>query len=428
MNATTETAANPAARRSFGVLLVANAISLLGSAITIVALPLFVLSRSGSILEVSLSGFFMVAPTILAAAFGGPIIDRVGFKRTSVLTDLLVGSVLVLVPVLNQAGALPLEILLALVMLRTLFDVPGIIARESLIPNLAAEAEVGLDLANSLYETVPRLAVLMGPVVAAALVPVIGAANVLYIDAGTFFLSSLLIRWGVRSEATEKAEAGGGYLAELREGYELVRGDRLVLSLLAIVVVTNFVDYPFPILILVIYAGSVLNHSADVGILVGATGAGSLLGTLSYGWFARRSSIPRRAVMIGAFIGVAISRVLLVGLPGILGAAALLFLAGLSDGPINPLLNTVIQERVPEHLRGRAFGFIYAFAVISAPFGVLVAGFALDQLGLTAALAGAAGVWVLAAAGVTRSRSVRALGDTAGPRLANTVVPPDPSP
>ncbi len=418
------------ARSSFAVLLTANAISLLGSAITIVALPLFVLSRSGSILEVAVSGFFSVAPTIIAGALGGPIVDRVGFKRMSVVADLLVGSVLILIPVLSHAGALPIGILLVLVVLRTLFDVPGVVARESLIPNIAAEAEINLDSANSLYETVPRTALLLGPVIAAALVPVIGAANMLYIDAGTFLLSAILIWWGVAYEAGEKPAPEGaadGYLAELREGFQLVRGDRLLLSLLAIVVVTNFVDQPFPALILVVYAGSVLDHTADVGVLVGATGGGTLLGTLLYGWFARRSSVSRRAVMLGSFVGVAVSRLLLIGLPGLVGAALLLFAAGLLSGPINPLLNTVVQERVPEHMRGRAFGVIYAIAVTSAPFGVLVGGLALEQLGLTATLVGAAVAWVIAAAAVATSPTVRQLGYTEGRDRAQATLVPEPA-
>jgi MFS family permease len=400
------------AKLSFGALLVANAISLLGSAITIVALPLFVLSRSDSILEVALSGFASVLPVVLAGALGGTLIDRIGYRRVSIGSDLLVAVVLVTIPLLDAVGFLPLSLLLVLVVLRTLFDVPGMIARESLLPDLAAEARIGLDSANSLYETLPRVGLLVGPVLAAALVPLIGAANTLYLDAATFLFSAALIRLWVRGRQRRREASSEGYLAELREGFSLVAADSVLVALLSIVLVTNFVDEPFPVLILVIYAETVIGSAATVGILVAATAAGALLGTLLYGWLARRFVLSRRLVMIVAFAAVAATRLLLVPLPGLVGAATLLFVAGLASGPINPLLNTVIQERVPEDMRGRVFGFITAIAFAAAPLGVLVGGVALEQLGLAPTLAIVAGVWSVIALVVGNSDSIKSLGRT----------------
>jgi MFS family permease len=68
-------------------LLGANAISWVGNIMTSVAVPWFVLVTTGSAARTGLTGAAIGVGTVLAAFFGGPVVDRLGFKRTSVLAD-----------------------------------------------------------------------------------------------------------------------------------------------------------------------------------------------------------------------------------------------------------------------------------------------------------------------------------------------------
>ena len=67
-----------------------------------------------------------------------------------------------------------------------------------------------------------------------------------------------------------------------------------------------------------------------------------------------------------------------------------LVIAGIAAGPLNPIMGTIQYERIPADLRGRVFGAITAGAYLAMPFGILMAGFALDRIGIQ---------WVLIALG-----------------------------
>src|SRR5690349_4860063 len=81
-------------------LFIANAVSLLGNMITMIAIPWFVLQITGSAIQTGITGFFTVLPLVLAGFFGGTFIDRLGYKQTSVLSDLASGLTSTLIPLL----------------------------------------------------------------------------------------------------------------------------------------------------------------------------------------------------------------------------------------------------------------------------------------------------------------------------------------
>ena len=68
-------------RTSLRALLTANAISITGNKMTLLAIPWFVLQTTGSPSRTALAGFFSFLPVALSSFLGGPLIDRIGFKR-----------------------------------------------------------------------------------------------------------------------------------------------------------------------------------------------------------------------------------------------------------------------------------------------------------------------------------------------------------
>src|SRR5947208_7768206 len=110
-------------------LLAANTISQIGSALTFIAVPWFVLETTGSAAKTGLTGVFEALPFIIAGIFGGALVDRLGFKRTSILADLTSGLTLALIPLLYHTVGLAFCQLLALSFLSNLFYTPGSTAR-----------------------------------------------------------------------------------------------------------------------------------------------------------------------------------------------------------------------------------------------------------------------------------------------------------
>ena len=72
-------------------LLTAHTVSLTGNMLTLIALPLYVLAKTGSPAATGLAGAFATAPVVLGGAFGGVRVDRIGYRRASLLADLVSG-------------------------------------------------------------------------------------------------------------------------------------------------------------------------------------------------------------------------------------------------------------------------------------------------------------------------------------------------
>ena len=174
-------------------LLAANAISFTGNAMSMVAVPWFVLETTGSASQTGITAAVIAVAAILAALVGGSAVDRLGYKRMSVVSDLASAVPVALVPILHHTTGLAFWQLLVLVFLSALLDTPGNSARLALVPELAAKAEMPLERANAAMQSLQRGANLVGAPIAGLLIAVLGAANVLLIDAATFAVSAVLV-------------------------------------------------------------------------------------------------------------------------------------------------------------------------------------------------------------------------------------------
>lgn len=82
----------------------------------------------------------------------------------------------------------------------------------------------------------------------------------------------------------------------------------------------------------------------------------------------------------------------------------------LASGPVNPIISTVIFERVPPEMRGRVLGVVTAGAYVAIPLGALVAGFAVDALGVGGALLVMVVAWLVVTATIWLNPGIRQMG------------------
>ena len=359
-------------------LLAANAISLVGNALTAVALPWFVLQTTGSAARTGLVAAFAILPAFAAGTFGGTLVDRVGFKRVSVIADLVSGGAIAVIPLLYGTIGLAFWQLLALVFLGALLDIPGLTARRSLLPDLAARAGWRLERANAGFESSQHLALLLGPPLAGLLIASLGAAGVLWLDAVTFAASAALVAGAVPAAPVRPPVASERYLTQLAAGLRFLRGDRLLLVLAFTLMTTNALTPVFSLL-LPVYVDETFGRATVLGLAVAAAGAGSLAGALAYGAAGHR--LPRRALWLLAFLVAPLDLWVLATSPSVPVLVAALALAGLISGPLNPLLVTVRHERIPAELRGRVFAAFSAIALVAEPVGLFLAGILVDGIG-----------------------------------------------
>lgn len=370
-------------------LLAANAISMIGNMLTFVAVPWFVLQSTGSATKTGITVAVGSVPIIIAGIFGGAIIDRIGHKRASVVSDLASGVTVMLIPLLHHTIGLQYWQLLVLVFLGAILDAPGETARRSIFPDLAERAGMPLERANAIYQIMSRFAGLLGPPLAGLLIAILGASNVLWIDAVTFGASALIVAAGVPrlapAKVAEEEEAPPSrYLQEVAEGFRFIRRERLVSWMVITMSVGSLIAEPLYAVILPVYANQVFGSAVDLGLMFAALAAGSLAGNGLYIAFGTR--IPRRPMMIGGFAIRALSFWVLVTMPSLEVIAAAIFFNALFLEPVNPLYMTIMQERVPARMRGRVFGASMAIAMSTLPLGMIGYGYLLEATSLQTTL------------------------------------------
>jgi MFS family permease len=128
-------------RRPLYALLTAAGISQIGNGMTIVAGPWFVLQTTGSAAKIGLVGAAF-AFGLLMPILGGPLIDRLGFRRGSVLADLVSAAAVASIPTLHLAGVLQYWQIVVLVFILTSVNSQGDTARLALVPALAHRAHM----------------------------------------------------------------------------------------------------------------------------------------------------------------------------------------------------------------------------------------------------------------------------------------------
>ncbi len=176
----------------FLALISANIISQVGNVLTFLALPWFVFTTTGSPGKTALAGIFEILPVILMALFSGYLLNRLGFKRASVLADFGSAAFVALILLLYITNSLEFWELLLLVFLRSLCNTPGTTARQSLVPEVAEQSGVSLEMANSASQVVQRLSLLLGSPLAGFLIVLLSPVNLLWLDAASFIISALI--------------------------------------------------------------------------------------------------------------------------------------------------------------------------------------------------------------------------------------------
>jgi MFS family permease len=381
------------------ILLTAKTISIIGNNLTVIAVPWFVLDTTGSAAKAGLVSFCSTVPMVLAALFGGPLIDRIGLRRTSVGCDLASAVTTVLVPLLYLSFGLALWQLMILVAVGGLFQTPGDTARGVMLPDAAERAHLSIAQAASAFDASFRGARMIGAPLAGVLIAAIGPAQALFIDAATFAVSAVLIAFFMRTtkaDATSEAKPGlGSYFRELREGMVFVRRQGIIFATIFLCMVTNGLDQGWNSVLLPLHTREELGGSAVLGLLVGAMSLGAVLGTVLYGTLGHR--FPRFGVLAAAFVLAGPPRYAVAALTdSTVPLLVVMFCGGVASGMLNPILTAVTLEHTPEHLRSRVQGLITAGVLSAMPIGGLLAGFTADGLGTRTALVISGSVYLAA--------------------------------
>ncbi|HEY7355780.1 MAG TPA: MFS transporter, partial [Ktedonobacterales bacterium] len=264
----------------------ANAISYIGDFLMALAVPWFVLQTTGSVTKTGITAFFSTLPTIISAFFGGALVDRLGYKYASILSDLTSGVSVALIPLLYATIGLAFWQLLVLVFFAGLLQTPGATARSAMIPDLAPRARMPLERANSISDGIRRVSGFIGAPLAGVLIAFTGTSNLLWLDALSFFLSAALVGLGVTSIATAAPPAAAqkkgarAYMADLWEGLRFIRNTPLILAITLTLVITNLLDEAHFAVVYPDYVRTFFGSAIVLGVLVASFGGAAFAGAI----------------------------------------------------------------------------------------------------------------------------------------------------
>jgi MFS family permease len=377
--------------RGIRPLLTAVVVSSLGTQMTFLALPWFVLETTGSPTRMGVVLAVELLPVALLGIPSGTVVSRLGARNTMLVGDLCRAPLLLSIPVLHSAGVLSFGVLLALVALLGVFIAPYFASQRLVLPELLGDDERAVSQANAVLEGAQRTTSLLGPALAGVLIAAIGAPNVLYLDAASFVFSfAVLALFVPRRAPVAQTEDSHGVLAGIRFLFR----DRLLRVLGVTALIANgmgtMLAAGLPVLAFDEFGGS----SRVAGAFFAAFGIGAVTGSIVAVKLVSRFEPLRLGAT--AFVALTIPIFLLaleLPVPGVMAALAM----SSFFGPlVNAPLITVITTRTPEALRAKVTTAVITTAMLAGPVGFLVAGPLLEASGPHAVFLLVASVQLLA--------------------------------
>ena len=401
-------------KRSTWAYLGSYSLSLLGNGIASVLFPLLVLAKTGDILAAGILASVTTAVAAVVGVLAGVVVDRVNRRTVSIISDVLSAGSVAALPVVDLLWGLNLTWFIVLGVLGAFGDMPGMTARETMLPRLV-QLDGGrpgaLDRLVGVRESLSAALMLIGPGLGGLLVFLFGVSSTtLFVTAGTS-LAAAFLSFAVTSRAGEiapvRARTGSdrrgairGVFGDLVTGWRFLLGHRLVLG--ASILTAMFVAVIAGLQATILPAFFIQEQLPEFsGFAVTGIALGSLFGASVYASTIGR--VSRRAWFLIGIVGSVIGFVVigLLGAPWMVLAAAVLI--GLTNAPLSAVLGVATIEATPDRMRGRVLGaqnalILAAPALTSAPIAAVAAGLGLMAAGLgVAAIMVVTAVWALLA-------------------------------
>jgi MFS family permease len=420
----TETVPAPGAGRwntalrypAFGLLWMSLLPGTLGMMMASVAFGFVAYQLSGSTTALAVVNLGWGVPMLVLSPAAGLAADRFPRRNVILVTQAVVGTTAVLATVLIATGTAQVWHLVAITTLQGAAFAFNIPARQALIAELVAPA----DLANAvaIYNSGQNLNRIVGPAVAGALLaaPAVGAAGVFALMAGLYVVVLVLLS---RLPPTSVARRGSGttpepILRRLGAGFAFVAGHPDLRRLMLLAFLPLLIGMPYQGLLPAVAAQIFHTGAAGLGALSAAAGLGALAGSLVVVSFGRGHRLPRFQLVSGVMFGLALAAFALVG--RFVPALFLLALVGAASAAYTSINNTLLMHHAPPEYHGRVMG-VYMMSFAAMPLSSLPAAWVADRIGLAPTLL-ACGLLSAATVAVLAGRPLRWLRPRGAPSPA----------
>lgn len=333
---------------------------------------------SGSLVALTAIPGLFVAPLI------GAVIDRVGRRFVAIYGEVLAGLLILLIPILHNLFGINFWSLVAVGILRAMVSPGGHTARKSLVPDVAREGGLTLERANSIHEAIFAAGFAIGPAIAGVLIVLVGPTDVFWFTGGililaAFFASLLKVREDKGEH--EKESRTENIFTDMKLGVQAILALPTLVVLIFSILTLALVYMPTEMVVLPAYFNA-LNDSTSLSLIISVMAGASVFGALAFEWL---DKIMGRANMFRfAMLAVSAAMIPMALLPDLWLFLVCGAVLGFSWGPMMPLLNTVIQEKVDPAMRGRVFGIEMSIWNAAPLISMVLVGWAVDSFGVGA--------------------------------------------
>lgn len=376
--------------KNIKLLFIGRLISHMGDGIFIVALPLYFLSNTSSLIDVGLFFMLVKIPSMILTPYIGIFVERINKKTGIVVSDFLSGILFTVLAVLLYLGASNIVIFITISAIYQVFSSVFSISSAVLFTHLTTD-DNRLKV-NGYKSLLDNAANLLAPTLGAILFLIFGIEGIVLINAVSFLISvifELFIQYdhclysNKNNNENDKISLG-----EYKLVFEWLKSHRNVFNLLLIVMVLNFFVAPndeimFPTIVVRDYAFSDSIYGISITLLI----IGNLCASFMLTKFDKIKEITLKNLFViesSVLIAIGVSANLLSNISSSVFLSfylCLMFLAGFFITLVNVPLITEFQTKVPVSMQGKFFALLSLVSHFLIPLGVLFAGISSEVIG-----------------------------------------------
>ena len=368
-------------------LLSLNGITILGNALTEVAIPWLILEISDSPGLVAAVMSAKILPIILSTFFSAPLVDKFGGFKTSIISDFVNFLSVLLIPLFYSLDMLNFALLAVLLALSTLLDSPGRLAKDVLLMKEIAKGNYDNSFINGLNTSIENVCDLTGPLIAAIIVASLGTISALYFDAASFLVVAfalILIKkyqsldYSITSQQkTDQQDTTHLSWRYFKDGLTYIRSLNQVSAVLFISAIVNIVITPFLLVYLPFMNKLVFDSVINFGLSMACFGAGTTASSLLYSFLGKR--IKAKDIILLGYLCLTLTLASIPFIQNQIFILVPLFIIGLSIGFAGPIEVTLIQTQVAEGFFARTMTLFTSIRFLSVPLGYLCFGALLES-------------------------------------------------
>jgi MFS family permease len=406
--------------REFRIVLLGQAVSAIGDAISMTVLPLLVVALTGSGIAMGIVGVLQLLPDLLLGLPAGALADRWDRRRMIIVADLGRALLTALVPLSVMLGWPTMGVILLVTFPINTLRVLFLAAWTAVMPSIVGRDQVGR--ASGYAEAIFSASYAIGPAVAGLLVTVLGPGPTLALDAASFLVSAgsmMLIRRPLRAD---RGASESHLVADIREGVGYMIREPVLRMLIPFWTTLSMATTPMVPATIFFLTIDRAQGAGEVGLILSAYSVGSLVGAL----LATRLTNGRLGrLMLVANVVMAATMVVFTLSYQPMVQAAIAVTSGIAGALVFVPYITLRTTIPPDYLLGRVGSSARTISIGLAPIGTLLAGLSLDAFGGQATVILMALVMTLASIVFAFSPALRtavAGGGAAGPSTAAMVT------